>query len=453
MIRSALKPTAPRFDHLSAEQDFRRDSSTGLSSNQFSSIGDRWARDRAAALKGVPRGRPESPDPSRRIHFVHVPAPSRPRSATRTSYSDEASWGVLFDSRGRETERMEHILKKLGGYIRNNWAPYDTRVITPDKMFKFYSCYYIETERLPFRELFSSKTSNKRIAAVYDHLGVDYIQYDGRHSTPGLTRLGFAQFLIKTIRAFPDEEHRRLQRVIQAIPFDIDDNTNGGGYVRVPRSLPRHYLPKGPGMDSYQRLLYDAVKRAISSPGSSSSSSSSSDSSSGKSSSRKDKEKNKKKQHRRQSILVNSPPSPSSTNMMKPKKKVTIITPPSSPPPPPPLIRNPPPIAATTGNYYASPKDLYDMNHQQQQQQQQQAYQPGNNYDDYHLNSSSMPTRKISSPLTTYYDDDDEMYNNRDTIDRETKRNTDINSLYQDHHHMHPRGVVGNMPRYASRPV
>lgn len=42
---------------------------------------------------------------------------------------------------------------------RANWAPYDTHVITPEKMLKFYSCYQIENERLPFRGMFPSQPS------------------------------------------------------------------------------------------------------------------------------------------------------------------------------------------------------------------------------------------------------------------------------------------------------
>ncbi|KAM7208463.1 hypothetical protein V8F20_001144 [Naviculisporaceae sp. PSN 640] len=420
MLRSALKPTTTaRYDGHSSEEDIGSDSSTGLSNNSWAQFKPRWATERESASKSSDRGRTKSPTPSRRVRFIHVVPPSRPRSATRCSYSDEATWGTLFDSRGRETERMEHILKKLAGYIRANWIPYETHVITPEKMFKFYTCYSLETERLPFQDLFCPKTSNKRIAAVYDNLGVDYIQHDGRHSTPGLTRLGFAQFLIKTIRAFPDEEHRRLQMVVKAIPFDIDDNkTPGGGYVRVPRSLPREFLPRAPGAESYQRLLLDSFRKALSR---SSGSGSSSDSSS---SSRSPREKEHKKSshhhrhhdsHSRHHTSPSSSPTTTIVNLLAPnnqqekekekktKKKVRIITPSSSPPPP--LLRNPPPIALTSSPEYHSTVKGGAYTHTQQ-------YEPSllQKYHQHQEIYGYPSTRTIPNYGRTYYGDDAERY-------------------------------------------
>lgn len=123
--RSPITTNPPRYGQAtdSSDQDVGSDSSTGLSNNQWVPFAGP-----STTPRGLFRGRSDTSPaaPSRRVRFVQMASPAlvaRPRSATRTSFSDEGSWGVLFDSHGRETERMEHVLKKLAGHIVSYWLP------------------------------------------------------------------------------------------------------------------------------------------------------------------------------------------------------------------------------------------------------------------------------------------------------------------------------------------
>ncbi|KAK3315344.1 hypothetical protein B0H66DRAFT_628405 [Apodospora peruviana] len=202
-----------------------------------------------------------SPKPARRVRFADQVPRSRSPHHNTTDIHD--AWGVLFDLQGNYTQRMHHVFKRLAGHIRGRWytgETAETYTITPEQMGWFYGRFRLDNEIILFNRIFKVTTSPKLIAAFYQYLNVEYEWEHVEHlhgKVPGLTRRGFAEFMIKATRAFPDQEHKRLSKVVRDVSFQIDN-----GYKvdeRVPTTLPRHLLPKRGEREYKRRFLYFEV--------------------------------------------------------------------------------------------------------------------------------------------------------------------------------------------------
>ncbi|KAI0882526.1 uncharacterized protein GGS22DRAFT_195783 [Annulohypoxylon maeteangense] len=158
-----------------------------------------------------------------------------------------AEWGVLFDERGYATLRCSQFLKGLAKHIIDDLAPGSSSlVITPEKLSTFYSRYRIDQEVYFFIDIFNSRTRdvNERIGDFFTDLDCQYhlVQLDSysRPRVPALTPLGFAQYLTTCILAYPDEEFRRLSKVVADVQLVASAD---GQFERLPRQLLRSQLP------------------------------------------------------------------------------------------------------------------------------------------------------------------------------------------------------------------
>lgn len=172
-------------------------------------------------------------------------------------------WGVLFSKDGTHTKRMEHVVRGLANYIIEEFMPQRSIVITPEKMAAFYSHHRLEKETFPFTALFRarSKDFNGALESLYEDLGCQYflVQADdrSRHSVPALTPQGFMQWLITMIQAYPDEEAKRLDKVVSALPIEADSLLDGKP-ERLPKQISRYLLPPEP-IRKTKRLVDDAM--------------------------------------------------------------------------------------------------------------------------------------------------------------------------------------------------
>lgn len=172
-------------------------------------------------------------------------------------------WGVLFDKDGSHTKRMEHVVRGLANYIIEEFMPQRSIVITPEKMAAFYSHHRLEKETFPFTALFRvrSKDFHGALESLYEDLGCQYflVQADdrSRHNVPALTPQGFMQWLITMIQAYPDEEAKRLDKVVSALPIEADSLLDGKP-ERLPKQISRYLLPTE-SLRKTKRLVDEAM--------------------------------------------------------------------------------------------------------------------------------------------------------------------------------------------------
>ena len=185
------------------------------------------------------------------------------RSSVELSVVDQ-KWGILFDNDGHPTGRLRQILTGLAEYIAARFLPQNSIVITPEKLAAFYSYHRLEQDTYPFPVLFKShaKDFDERLADLFQDLHCPYhlVQTNPRcrPSIPCLTPEGFAQWLILNIQAYPDEEAKRLQTIVSAIPIDVESPLDGKP-ERLPVQISRQLLPEKSIRRS--RLLFDEAMK------------------------------------------------------------------------------------------------------------------------------------------------------------------------------------------------
>lgn len=203
--------------------------------------------------------KPAVPDTSR-------PEESRrsPGSATQELTTIDRRWGVLFDKDGSPTKRMEHVAWGLANYIVEEFMPQKSIVITPEKMAAFYTHHRPSKEPFPLATLFGlrrSKGFNEALASLYEDLGCQYflVPADSRSrpTIPGLTPQGFMQWLVAMIQAYPDEEAKRLDKIVSALPIEADSLLDGKP-ERLPKQISRYLLPRQ-ALRKAKRLVDDAM--------------------------------------------------------------------------------------------------------------------------------------------------------------------------------------------------
>lgn len=173
-------------------------------------------------------------------------------------------WGVLFDKEGESTKRMEHVVKGLANYIIEEFMPQHSIVITPEKMAAFYSHHRLDKEVFPFAVLFKSKSKhlNEALESLYEDLGCQYFltpaDSRSRPSVPALTPAGFKHWLVSFVQAYPDEEAKRLDKVVSALPIEADSLLDGKR-ERLPKQISRYLLPEKP-VRKVQKIVDEAMR-------------------------------------------------------------------------------------------------------------------------------------------------------------------------------------------------
>ncbi|KKY34573.1 hypothetical protein UCDDA912_g05440 [Diaporthe ampelina] len=167
----------------------------------------------------------------------------------------DQKWGVLFAADGEPTKRMEHVVKGLANYIIDEFMPQNSIVITPEKMAAFYSHHRLDKEVFPFAVLFKSRSKHlhEALESLYEELGCQYflapVDSRSRPSVPGLTPAGFKHWIVSFVQAYPDEEAKRLDKVVSALPIEADSLLDGKP-ERLPKQISRYLLPEKPSVPS-----------------------------------------------------------------------------------------------------------------------------------------------------------------------------------------------------------
>ncbi|KAI8960522.1 hypothetical protein F5Y11DRAFT_349453 [Daldinia sp. FL1419] len=182
--------------------------------------------------------------------------PPRTSSSHLASYRRASSsagmgmeWGVLFDEDGYATMRNDQFLRSLANYIIEELAPDSSNlVITPEKLSALYSRYRLNPEIYPFLEILNSRARDvhDRLADFFTDLDCQYhlVQLDSysRPRVPALTPIGFVQYFTTCILAHPDEEFRRLDKIVADVQLVINPSIDGEP-ERLPRQLFRSQFP------------------------------------------------------------------------------------------------------------------------------------------------------------------------------------------------------------------
>ncbi|ROW04186.1 hypothetical protein VSDG_00819 [Cytospora chrysosperma] len=176
-------------------------------------------------------------------------------------------WGTLFEKDGTPTKRMDNVVQGLANYIIDEFIPQESIVITPEKMAAFYSYHRLDKEVFPFAVLFKSRSKdlNGALAALYEDFGCQYflvpVDARSRPTVPGLTPTGFSRWLVTMIQAYPDEEAKRLDKIVSDLPIEADSLLDGKS-ERLPKQISRYLLPEKPLRKS-QKLVDEAMRDFI----------------------------------------------------------------------------------------------------------------------------------------------------------------------------------------------
>lgn len=192
------------------------------------------------------------------------PVPGRTFSTTELSTIDQ-KWGRLFDHEGHSTPRLGQFLRGLANHIIDDFEPTKSIVVTPTKMAKYYSSHPLDQEPNQLLSLFRPQL-NEQISILYQDLGCQYhlVQDLPGHAPtiPALTALGFAQWMTLHILAYPDEEAKRLEKVVLAMPIDADGQMVDGKPERLPKQISRHLLPAREDRSS-RKLVNKAISNFL----------------------------------------------------------------------------------------------------------------------------------------------------------------------------------------------
>ncbi|KAK8006394.1 hypothetical protein PG991_012691 [Apiospora marii] len=185
-----------------------------------------------------------------------------------------AEWGDLFTSEGHATPRFGQIMRVLSKHIIRKFRPEnDALVMTPDGLRRFYVEYQLDNEIYPFIDIFSSEAPGicGRVADFLLYIKCQHhLVQKNEHSrplVPALTVIGFAQYYMSCILAYPNTEFRRLEKIVADVPSIVVAIGGGGGLSDakegrpppevLPKVIRRHQLP--PGADAKSKQLLDGA--------------------------------------------------------------------------------------------------------------------------------------------------------------------------------------------------
>ncbi|EPE27303.1 hypothetical protein GLAREA_03218 [Glarea lozoyensis ATCC 20868] len=203
------------------------------------------------------------------VRFTNREPKTRP-AGTRTFSQLELStidlkWGQLFENDGTPTPRLGQFLRGLANHIVDDYNPKKSIVVTPAKLTEYYSKFPIERELKGLTSIFKSQ-NNENISKFFQALGCQHflIQDDTRNepTIPALTPLGFAHLMTLMILAYPEEEAKRLEKVVLDCPIDADGQTVDGKPERLPKAISRHLLPEVEDRAS-KRLVDKAIEEFV----------------------------------------------------------------------------------------------------------------------------------------------------------------------------------------------
>ena len=189
------------------------------------------------------------------------PGPARICSAAGVSSVVDEKWGRLIDSEGNPTSRLGQFLRGLANHIIEDFTPKKSIVVTPTKMAAFYAGNALEKEIHPLVSIFRAQ-SNEQISKLYRDLGCQHHLIQDQPSmapiVPALTPVGFAHWMTIYLLAYPNEEAKRLEKVVMGMPIDADGEMIDGKPERLPKQISRHLLPEKEDRTS-KKLVENAI--------------------------------------------------------------------------------------------------------------------------------------------------------------------------------------------------
>ncbi|KAF4451402.1 hypothetical protein F53441_5668 [Fusarium austroafricanum] len=191
------------------------------------------------------------------------PAPEPIKQGPTLSAVD-LKWGRLFDDKGEPTERLGQVLRGIANYLIAEYSPHNSLVITPEKLNVFYHEYKLDAETFPFQQIFDCRPHGAldNLETLYQHLRCEnhLIQRrpGGMPHIPSLTPAGFERWMACQIRAFPDQEAKRLNHIMTDLPITADGALVDDKPERLPKQISRHLLPANRHRETHD-LVVDAI--------------------------------------------------------------------------------------------------------------------------------------------------------------------------------------------------
>ncbi|KAJ4297585.1 hypothetical protein N0V90_005478 [Kalmusia sp. IMI 367209] len=183
-----------------------------------------------------------------------VPRPAAPlRMSTEGDFSPiEKRWQRLFDLQGQPTPRLGQFLRGLAIHLIDDYEPKKSLVISPSKMLRFYNDVKLNGEIYPWDKIFG-KLPYSTLCKLYREMRCEHhlIQEHAaaQPDIPALTPLGFQEWMIAMIQAYPDAEYERLSRAVLDMPISNADDCK----ERFPKELPRRLFPQTENLQAQQR--------------------------------------------------------------------------------------------------------------------------------------------------------------------------------------------------------
>ncbi|KAF4948357.1 hypothetical protein FGADI_9669 [Fusarium gaditjirri] len=210
-------------------------------------------------LNEGPEPRHSEPRPASRP----VPPPEPVKQGPAISAVD-LKWGILFDDKGEPTKRLGQVLRGIANYLISEYSPHNSLVVTPEKLNAFYLEYKLDTETFPFQQIFDCRPHGAldNLETLYQHLRCEnhLIQRrpGGMPHIPSLTPAGFERWMTCQLRAFPDQEARRLNHIMTDLPITADGVLVDDKPERLPKQISRHLLPATRHRETHE-LVVDAI--------------------------------------------------------------------------------------------------------------------------------------------------------------------------------------------------
>ncbi|KAF5023891.1 hypothetical protein F66182_4050 [Fusarium sp. NRRL 66182] len=196
------------------------------------------------------------------------PPPQEPVNQGPTLSAVDLKWGRLFDDRGEPTARLGQVLRGIANYLIAEYSPHNSLVVTPEKLHAFYVEYKLESETFPFQQIFDCRPHGAldSLETLYQHLRCEHHLVQRRPGgipyIPALTPAGFERWMACQIQAFPEQESKRLNRIVADLPITADGPLVDGKPERLPKQISRHLLPTSRHRETHD-LVVDGIAEWI----------------------------------------------------------------------------------------------------------------------------------------------------------------------------------------------
>ncbi|EMT62508.1 hypothetical protein FOC4_g10006125 [Fusarium odoratissimum] len=260
--RESVREEPKKHESASSSFDSKNKSHNNPSSSR-SSLGSPTTSYISDSASSRASNRPERRHSEPRPASRPAPPPEPVKQGPALSAVD-LKWGTLFDDRGEPTKRLGQVLRGIANYLISEYSPHNSLVVTPEKLNAFYLEYKLDTETFPFQQIFDCRPHGAldNLETLYQHLRCEnhLIQRrpGGMPHIPSLTPAGFERWMTCQLRAFPDQEAKRLNHIMTDLPITADGVLVDDKPERLPKQISRHLLPATRHRETHD-LVVDAI--------------------------------------------------------------------------------------------------------------------------------------------------------------------------------------------------